>query len=100
MKPNDRPKPTLRYAYKDLADEILFYDAKNDRVHILNATARAIYLRCDGTRSVEEIARDLVAEFDTDLETATTDLRTVLGQLIGLGVLTLNGGEPPASPQP
>jgi len=84
-----RPVRTGRIAGKDLGDEYVFYDRSGDRVHVLNATARAVYLLCDGTRSVEEIAGEITAEYDVDGDTALRDVRETVRQLVELGLVAL-----------
>jgi PqqD family protein of HPr-rel-A system len=81
------PKPTGAFEGTDLGDEYLFYDRENDRVHVLNTTAREIFLLCDGKRSEEEIAGNLAETYDLDSETATRDTRQTLERLYELGVL-------------
>lgn len=93
MRPEDRPAPTNRYKVNDLVDELLIYDAKSDKVHVLNDTARAIYLQCDGRRTVEQLARALMQEFDVDRATAMTDTRATIEQLVELGVLSLDASD-------
>ena len=72
---------------RDLGDEYLFYDRKGDQVHILNGTARTIYLLCDGTRSVEQVARAIAEQYGIDLEQARRDTSEAVDQLIRLGLL-------------
>lgn len=91
MRADDRPTKTDRYMVKDLADELLLYDAEGAKVHVLNATMREIYLRCDGQHSVDDLARSLVAEFDVDEATAKKDTIEVLQQLIDLEIVSLGG---------
>ncbi len=38
-------------------DDVVLYDPEDDRVHLLNITAAAIYELCDGENTVEEITR-------------------------------------------
>ncbi len=91
MCPDDRPTKTDRYLVKDLADELLLYDAEGEKVHVLNATMREIYLRCDGHHSVDDLARILVAEFEIDGATAKNDTIEILEQLIDLKIVSLSG---------
>ena len=55
------PTPAPDVKGTDLGDEYLFYDRDNDRVHVLNATAREIFLLCDGSRTADEIAAELAS---------------------------------------
>ena len=93
MCPDDRPLKTDRYLVKDLADELLLYDAEGKKVHVLNATMREIYLQCDGRHSIDDLVRNLVAEFEVDATTARKDTVEVLERLIELEIVNLNGRE-------
>jgi len=91
MSLDDRPVKTDRFMRRDLVDELLLYDAAASEVHVLNATMREIYLRCDGQHSVAGLADALVEAFDVDLATARADTLAVVGQLIDLDILSLTG---------
>lgn len=62
-------------------DEVLVYDPVVDRTHRLNSSASLIWELCDGTRSLEDIARALTVQFEVEFETALQDARAVLEQL-------------------
>jgi PqqD family protein of HPr-rel-A system len=83
----DPPRPTGSLKGQDLGDEYLFYDREGDRVHVLNSTAREIYLRCDGARTAAELAAELVERYGIDEATAQRDVADVLSQLRELGLI-------------
>jgi pyrroloquinoline quinone biosynthesis protein D len=87
MQPGNRPRPVKGVLGKDLGDEYLFYDSDGDEVHTLNGPAREIYLLCDGTRTLEEIADAVVESYEIDAETALEDVGSTVERLIGLGFL-------------
>ena len=62
-------------------DEVLVYDPAVDRTHRLNVSATLIWQLCDGTRSLEDIARVLTEQFEVEFETALRDAGAVLEQL-------------------
>jgi hypothetical protein len=78
----------------DMDDEVLVYDPVVDRTHRLNVSATRIWELCDGTRSLEDIARALTEQFEVEFETALQDARTVLEQFKEEQLLT---GGPVAS---
>jgi hypothetical protein len=43
-----------------LADEVLVYDLKRDRAHCLNVTAARVWEKCDGQRTIRQIASEVV----------------------------------------
>ena len=81
------PRPTRSFEGTDLGDEYLFYDRENDRVHVLNTTAREIFLLCDGKRTEDEIASALAKTYDLETATAGKDTQQTLQRLYDLGVL-------------
>jgi PqqD family protein of HPr-rel-A system len=82
------PHPAPGCHGQDLGDEYLFYDRDSDQVHVLNGTAREIFLLCDGARSDEEIARTFAERYDVEAETARADALRTLDELVRLGLLT------------
>jgi hypothetical protein len=90
MVPEDaRPRRTGAYQEKDLTGEYLFYDQGGGQVHVLNSSAREIYLLCDGSRTLLEIARSLPERFDVDEDTACRDAATGVADLIGKGLVVV-----------
>lgn len=85
------PRPSERIRPTDLGDELVFYDAEHDRVHVLNATARAIYLLCDGRRDATAISEAFAAQFADAADEARGDALDVLRQLDELGLLERDG---------
>ena len=76
------PKPAGDCQGQDLGDEYLFYDRSGDQFHVLNGTAREIFLLCDGTRTEDEIAAAFAERYDVEHERAQSDLAAFAGQLI------------------
>jgi PqqD family protein of HPr-rel-A system len=87
--PSER-KPRATARGKDLGDEYLVYADSSDEVHVLNSTAREIYLMCDGSRTEEQIASALAERYELDPETAGRDTRAALARLAQLGLLARN----------
>ena len=76
-----RPRKMDHLIQHDMDDEVLVYDPVVDRTHRLNSSATLIWELCDGTRSLEDIARALTEQFEVEFETALQDARAVLEQL-------------------
>ena len=53
----------------------------------LNETARFIYERCDGARSLDVIARELGQTYDVELGAAREDVDTCVAQLREMGLV-------------
>ena len=61
----ETPRRRREVLTRDLGNEIVIHDAANGNVHVLNETAREVFLACDGTRDRGQLAaprRDRVAE--------------------------------------
>lgn len=67
-------------------DGLIVYNEATDRVHHLNPTASVVLVLCDGTRSVEDIARDAGETFGLDA-TPTAETRACLDQLSREGLI-------------
>ncbi|MCZ6651504.1 MAG: PqqD family protein [Planctomycetota bacterium] len=76
-----RPRKMDHLIQHGMDDEVLVYDPVVDRTHRLNVSAALIWELCDGTRSLEDIARVLTEQFEVEFDTALQDARTVLEQL-------------------
>jgi hypothetical protein len=85
-----RPRPVEGITGSDLGDEYLLYNQQGDKIHVLNATARRIYLLCDGNRTQEEIAGELAQRYKVDEETARSDTDAFVNELLELKVLTVS----------
>jgi len=83
----DRPRPSNRFAGRDLGDEYLFYDAGGEQVHVLNGTAREIYLLCDGERTVATLAARYAERYGLDEVAARRDVDEVLKRLAELDLV-------------
>ncbi len=89
MRPHEegRPRRSDSHRGKDLGDEYLFYDSAGERVHMLNGTARAVYLLCDGTLSRKELAKRYTAMYDLDEAAGRRDVDDVLERLAKLDLI-------------
>ena len=81
------PRPAPGTIGRDSGDECLFRDADGERIHVLNQTAREIYLLCDGSRSSAEIAAEIAHRYTVDSGTARADVDAMVDRLVGLGIL-------------
>lgn len=68
-------------------DDLVLFNPRGNRVHLLNATGGAILALCDGTLSDAEIADELDAFYGIGLERATAEVLVFLDDLDDAGVL-------------
>ena len=87
MRDSQHPRPSESFTSRDLGDEYLIYDRRNDQVHVLNGTARDILLLCDGSRSAGEVAAALVDKYGVDQSTARRDVERTIRELSELGAV-------------
>ena len=81
------PRQTEIGDRRDLGDEYIFYDPQGHKLHVLNGTAREIYLLCDGKNTIEEIAAALAKRYEVDRDTVLQDTREALERLLELGLV-------------
>ena len=62
--------------------------------HDLNEVASRVWELSDGQRTVAEIARVLIEEFEVDQATAERDSTELVRELIGRKLLVITAGEP------
>ena len=82
------PRPARGAHGRDAGDECLFRDPDGLRIHVLNRTAREIYLLCDGSRTPAEVAGELADRYLVDPGTARADVDVLVELLVGLGILS------------
>ena len=86
--PGTAHNPTPATEGTDLGDEYIVYDQGGDRVHVLNGTAREIFLLCNGERSEDEIVSELSARYeDVESSVVRKDTLETLARLRELGLL-------------
>ncbi len=59
LKPRARQENLIM---SEMAEEVLVYDRKSHQAHCLNRTAALIWKRCDGTKTVRQIAAEVERE--------------------------------------
>jgi len=96
MKPRAR---TERLVVTELPDELLVYDLERHKAHCLNPTAALVFKRCDGRRSVAQIARILRRELDVDTPADESLVRLSLERLERARLLEEREAAPAAAPR-
>jgi hypothetical protein len=65
----------------ELDGESVLYDARADRLHLLNWSASAVWWSIDGRATADDLARRLAARFHTEPDVMTSDVRKLLEAL-------------------
>lgn len=97
---NERVVPRGRKAgliVKNLNDEVLVYDLERDKAHSLNSSAAFIWKKCNGRRTVGEVAEALSKEFKVPADEQTVWL--ALDQLSKFNLLEAKITRPAGMPQ-
>ena len=81
-----RPRKMDHLIQHGMDDEVLVYDPVVDRTHRLNVSATLIWELCDGTRSLEDIARVLTEQFEVEFETAMPTIATKIVRRTDLSI--------------
>jgi hypothetical protein len=59
---------TEQLIVKEVDDEVLVYDLKNDQAHCLNTTAAIVLRHCDGSKSITDISKAIAAELNATVD--------------------------------
>lgn len=70
---------------EDTGTDVLVHDKTSQKIHILNRTAGAVLLACDGQTSVVDLAHELCPD---EPARAQADITTVIAQFSQLGLLS------------
>jgi len=72
-----------------VGQELLLYDPKTERLHVLNETAAFIWKMANGRHQVGEIAKNIKKTFSLPLKTAVElDVHQIITKLKKKGLLT------------
>jgi hypothetical protein len=83
-----RPLARQDIEQERIEDELFLYDpAQDGAVHRLNSGAAIIWMLCDGTRSVTEIAEDIALSFDLAETVVRPQVDEAIQQFYDLGLL-------------
>jgi len=97
---NEKIMPRARkdgLVVKGLDDEVLVYDLERDKAHSLNSSAAFIWKKCNGRRTVDEVAQALSKEFKVPADEQTVWL--ALDQLSKFNLLEAKVTRPAGVPQ-
>lgn len=81
------PKRRRDWYCEELDGEAVLYDATFGTTCRLNETGYFIYKACDGTTSIDDIARRLTEAYDVGIDTALSHVETTLAELNDGGLL-------------
>lgn len=68
-------------------EEMVLYDGNSEMGYSLNASAKAVWDACDGSKTVLQICEDLSDVFDIPADELLVDVRLALEQFLALGLI-------------
>lgn len=71
----------------ELDDNVALYDELGQLLILLNASAAAVWERCDGATTLDAMARELATAHGADAAVVAEDVRQTVGKLAELGLL-------------
>ena len=83
-----RPKRSDRVLSQRASDATVLLALDNWRYYEVNDVGARVWECCDGTRSVAEVVTAVAAEYDVTEETVLADVRGLLADMVGEGLLT------------
>jgi hypothetical protein len=84
------PRPRTRddVVFRRLGEEFAILDPEGQVVHVLNPTAAAVWVLCDGTLQLDGIAREVARVFDvSDPDRVRADVTGAIATFVELGLL-------------
>jgi hypothetical protein len=92
---NARPRPSADIVARVIDGQIIIIPLvagigdMEDELYTLNETGKDIWDRLDGTRTIEQIVKDLSAEFDATEDVLRTDVLGLVEELLKRKILVV-----------
>lgn len=84
----DYPRPREHVLTQTSGDMLVLLDGRGGEYFSLDEVGSRVWALCDGTRSRDDIVRQLCAEYDIDERTMRADLDELLDDLTDAKLLT------------
>ncbi|MDI6840876.1 MAG: PqqD family protein [bacterium] len=73
--------------FREEGDEALLFDPEKGTVKILNEVGTFIWRLCDGTRTKDDIAKEVECKYEADMKTIKEDLNKFIEKLEASGFI-------------
>jgi hypothetical protein len=70
-----------------IGDEVMLYDSGNEKIHVLNHSAYAIWQLCNGANSLEDMGKQLTVQYDDSSLDLIDDIQATINEFIKKGLL-------------
>ncbi len=91
MTANRRFRPADAVHTRTFDGELVILDLAHGEYFALDPVGSRLWVALEQGKSIEQVAAEIVQEYDTSLETATADLRALLDDLVQRGLLVAEG---------
>jgi len=82
-----RPLVRSDIAVQVIGDEVMLYDSDNEKIHVLNHSAYAIWQLCNGENSLVDMCEQLAAQYEDSSLDLVDDIQTTIDGFIQKGLL-------------
>jgi hypothetical protein len=86
-----RPQRNREVWLRQAGSENVAYDPARETVHVMNATAVAIWVLCDGETSPDEMIDAICRLSGLPYEVVEEDVSRILGEFDDAGIISWNG---------
>ena len=83
LEPPERPRLRDDVVLREVEGDYVVYEPVTDQTVLLNLSAAAVLELCDGSRTHEDIAREIAGTFSLPIEEARESIRGALEELAG-----------------
>jgi hypothetical protein len=70
-----------------IGDEIMLYDSDNEKIHVLNHSAYAIWQLCNGENSLADMCKQLAVRYADSSLDLIDDIQSTIDEFIQKGLL-------------
>ena len=81
-----RPRRMPDIPIETSSDTLLVHNPRTEKVHVLNAAAGFVLERCDGERTVEQLAHELARESSVSAD-LRKDVERIISEFVALGLV-------------
>jgi hypothetical protein len=82
-----RPLARSDITVQVIGDEVMLYDSDNEKIHILNHSAYAIWQLCNGENSLVDMCEKLIAKYEDSNLDLVDDIQVTIDGFIQKGLL-------------
>ena len=89
MSIDSQARPLVRsdITVQEIGDEVMLYDSDNEKMHVLNHSAYAIWQLCNGENTLVDMREQLAARYDDASLDLIDDIQTTIDGFIQKGLL-------------